>query len=75
MIQVTIGNNLNRKKVMVNPNTTLREVLNENEIDYGSANMHLDGCSLQPGDLDKSFAELGITGNCFLLAVIKADNA
>lgn len=75
MIQVTIGNNLERKKVTVDPNATLREILNENEIDYATATLHLDGCSLNPGDLDATFTDLGITGNCYLLAVIKADNA
>ena len=37
--------------------------------------MHLDGSSLGPGDLDKTFAGLGITEKCFLLNVLEADNA
>lgn len=75
MIQVTVGNNVSRAKVTVDPNTTLRTVLEQNDINYASANMHLDGCALKPGDLDKSFAEMGITSSCYLLAVTKADNA
>ena len=35
----------------------------------------LDGTTLMPGDLDKSFAQFGITEKCFLLNVVKADNA
>lgn len=35
----------------------------------------LDGVTLQAGDLDKSFAAMGITEKCFLLNVVKADNA
>ncbi len=75
MIQVTIGNNLDRKKVLVNPDRTLRSILEENEFDYSTGNLHLDGSALKPGDLDKTFTELGITGNCYLLSVVKAENA
>ena len=75
MIQVTIGTNTQRVKKTVDPSVTLREVLDENEINYSTTNLHLDGSSLQPGDLDRSFTQLGITGNCFLIAVTKADNA
>jgi hypothetical protein len=75
MIQVTLGTNTNRAKVLVDPNTTLRTVLEDNDINYASGNLHLDGSSLKPGDLDKTFAELGITANCYLLSIQKADNA
>ena len=44
-------------------------------MDYSRGTMHMDGSSLNPGDLDKTFAELGITEKCFLLNVVKADNA
>lgn len=75
MIQVTVGNNVERKKDIVEPTKTLRQVLEANEIDYTRGVMHLDGSSLNPGDLDKTFAEFGITEKCFLLNVVKADNA
>lgn len=75
MIQVTIGTNTSRNKVSVAPETSLREVLDEQEVNYSVANVHLDGCALKPGDLDKSFADLSITDSCYLIAVIKSDNA
>ena len=75
MIQATIGTNTSRNKVSVAPGTSLREVLDEQEVNYSVANVHLDGCALKPGDLDKSFADLGITDSCYLIAVIKSDNA
>lgn len=75
MIKVIVGNNVKRESVIVDPNTTLRSVLEENEIDYSRGTMHLDGASLQPGDLDKTFSQLGIETKCFLLNVVKADNA
>lgn len=75
MIKVTVGNNVRRNSTIVEEQTTLREVLETNEIDYTRGTMHLDGSTLQPGDLDKSFAEMGIKEKCFLLNVVKADNA
>lgn len=75
MIKVVVGNNLKREAVIVDENVTLRTLLEENGIDYASGNMHLDGSSLKPGDLDKTFAELGITDKCYLLSIVKADNA
>ena len=52
------------------------DIINENnDIDYTRGVMHLDGCSLQPGDLDKTFADFGIADKAFLLNVVKADNA
>ncbi len=75
MIQVIVGNNVKRSTVVVSPEATLRSVLEENNIDYSRGVMHLDGASLNPGDLDKSFADMNITEKCYLLNVVKADNA
>lgn len=75
MIRVTVGTNTTRKNVIVEENTTLRKVLEDNNVDYSRANVNLDGASLNPGDMDKSFATLGITESCFLIASIKQDNA
>lgn len=75
MIKVTVGNNMKRTNKIVDENTTLRAVLEEADIDYTRGVMHLDGSSLNPGDLDKTFANFGITEKCFLLNVVKADNA
>lgn len=75
MIKVTLGNNVKRESVIIDENTTLRKALEDNNIDYSRGVMHLDGSSLQPGDLDKTFAQFGITEKCFLLNVVKADNA
>jgi hypothetical protein len=75
MIKVTVGNNVKRESVIVDENTTLRTVLDDNGIDYTSGTMHLDGSSLKPGEIDKTFADFGITEKCYLLNVVKADNA
>lgn len=75
MIKVVVGNNVDKKRVVVDENVTLRSCLEENGIEYTRGMMHLDGATLRPGDLDKTFADFGITEKCFLLAVTKTDNA
>ncbi len=75
MIKVTVGNNVKRESVIVENSRTLRSVIEDAGIDYTRGVMHLDGSTLQPGDLDKSFADFGINEKCFLLNVVKADNA
>lgn len=76
MIKVTFGNNMTRSSKIVNENTTtLRSVLEEAEIDYSRAATTLDGATLVAGDMDKTFAQMGVTSDCYLLSVQKLDNA
>lgn len=75
MVKVTLGNNVKRETVIIDANTTLRAALEAHGVDYSRGVMHLDGSTLNPGDMDKTFAQLGITEKCFLLNVVKADNA
>ena len=75
MIKVTIGNNVKRSSEILDENTTLREALEMAGIDYTTGMMNLDGSTLNPGDLDKTFADFGIAEKCYLLNVVKADNA
>jgi hypothetical protein len=75
MLQITVGTNTNRKVVMIPEDYTLRQCLEENGINYSAAQTSLDGCVLQPGDMDKTFAEMGITEKAYLVSVQKMDNA
>lgn len=75
MINVVVGNNVTRSTKIVSATTTLREVLEDAAVDYNRGAMHLDGSPLQAGDLDKTFADFGITTKCYLLNVVKTDNA
>ena len=75
MIKVTVGNNVNRQSVIVPASTTLREVLENNSIDYSRGAITLDGATLRAGELDKTFEDFGIGERCYLLSVAKADNA
>ena len=77
MINLTIGTNTERKTVVVEPTDTLQDVLRENNVNTGSAAIHLNG-SLIPGcDLDQTFEDLGVEDDtqAMLIAVVKADSA
>ena len=81
MIKVTMANNVKRVPgVLIDENTTLRAALEANGINYTTGVMNLDGSPLQPGDLNKTFADFGYSSDtgrntCFLMSVVKADNA
>lgn len=75
MIKVVIGNNADRHPVIISAETTLRQALTDNGIDYSTGVLHLDGTTLKPGDLDKTFKDFGITGTTFLINTVKTDNA
>ena len=75
MIQVSIRPNVERLEPIVAPETTVRQLLEEYEIDYTRQMISIDGVKLGVGDFDKSFNDLGITERCFLSGVTKTDNA
>lgn len=80
MIRVTVGNNLKRNDVNIDPHTTLRAALESNGVDISTGVTTLDSSPLGAGDLNKTFFELGYTGDpghdkAFLLNVAKAQNA
>ena len=75
MIQIKIVTNANRKTIATSADSTVREVLEANEVNYDITPVYLDGAPLQVGDHDKTFTELGITEKCILTAVIKTENA
>ena len=74
MIKIIVGTNTNKKTLIVEPTRTLRSVLEEAETDYTTGSLHLDGATLKPGDLDKTFADFGITEKCYLINVVKSDS-
>ena len=75
MLKITVGTNTNRKTVMVTEDTTLRQCLEENDINYATGQTSLDGCVLQPGDMDKTFSAMNVTEKAYLVCVQKMDNA
>ena len=75
MIKVTVGNNAGRYQDIFSENDTLRSAFEKYDIDYSRGLNQLDGTTLQPGDLDKTFKDFGITSKCWLLSTVKTDNA
>lgn len=75
MIKVNVKTNSIREPKIVSENTTVREVLESLDIDYDSVMFNIDGYGLRPGDMDKTFADFGITDHCYLSGVVKQDNA
>jgi len=75
MINVIIRNNTTSNSAIIDENTTLRTALENAGIDYNMGMTSLDGCTLRPGDLDKTFAQFGVTERCYLMNVVKAENA
>lgn len=76
MVKVTVGTNLDRNEVLVNPETTtIKELFKDNGVAYERATNYLDGCPLHAGQINQTLAELNVTSDCTLLSVIKNDNA
>lgn len=75
MIKVTVGNTVKRETVIIDEHTTIREALEEAGVDYSIGMTNLSGTVLRYDDLDKTFADFGMTDMCFLTNVAKADNA
>ena len=75
MIKVSFSSNVKRLSEVIDENTTVRQFLESNEVDYSRAITSIDGCPLQAGEMDKSCADFGITEKCLLTSVVKADNA
>jgi len=75
MIEVRIITNTSRKNVIVEPSQTIRQILEDNNINYASANVTLDGTPMMAGDHDRTLSDFNIKEKCFLSAVVKADGA
>lgn len=75
LVKVKVGTNLNRTEVTVPSNKTVREILEENEINYATTTIFVDGVTVQLGDMDKTLEELGIKESCFIIAAQKTENA
>lgn len=73
MISVLIGTNTNRHRVTVDPSRSVKSVLEENNIDYSTGGIHLDGLAIGGEGLNKSFTDHGITEDCILISVVKGD--
>ena len=75
MLNITIGTNTSRKKVIVAPNMTLRAVLEQNNVNTNVGTICIDGNPQIASNLDKTLEELNVNNNSFIISVAKADNA
>lgn len=73
MIQVTLGTNTDREIILVDPSKTIRDILEEHNIDYASGSVRLDSKPISGSDLDKSFTEHDVSEKCYLIVVVKAN--
>jgi len=73
MIKVNVSNNVERKQVIVSPDTTIDQVIEEAGIAMGSARPYLDGDSVY-GKTHMTLKELGAGSVAFLTAVANKDN-
>lgn len=75
MIQVTVMSNTTRDSDTIDPNSeSIRSMLERFNVDYSSSTVHVDGVPVGLGQMDTSFADLGITTKCYISAVVKQDN-
>lgn len=75
MVQVIIGNATNRRKVVVEPTTKVKDILEQNEIDYGTARVTCNGETLRADQFGQPLnAIIGDADSCYLMAVVKLDN-
>lgn len=80
MIKVKAYSNVKRAEDLFPTSTTIRECLDSLGIDCTRGLLHMDSAPINPGDMNKTFAELGYDGTpgkdfCALSIVVKADNA
>jgi hypothetical protein len=75
MIKVIVSSNTDRKTDIVPGTTTIRQLLEDNQIPVGVGTVSLDGIPLHPNDFDKSLDEMDVNDSCFLTSVVKSDNA
>ena len=72
-IKVTVGNNMSRKEVIVEKESTIRQVLEDNNVNYGIGLTYLGGMPLTVNDLDSTFEEMGVGETVALTNVVKHD--
>lgn len=73
MIKVTYGTTVDRNEAVVSSSTTIKAFCQDHDIDYSVSVPYLDGRPVN--DMNKTFAECGITEECRLISVVKATNS
>lgn len=76
-VQITLGTNTKRTKIVVDNSMTPKQILTDNNIDYGTAQLNLDGSTLTREELNMPLSAIigETTDQAMLIAVVKTDNA
>lgn len=75
MVRVTLITNNPRKTVMAEENKTVKQILEENDVNYGNAATAVDGATLSAGEINKTLRELGIEDKVVISVLAHKDNA
>ena len=75
IVNVKIGTNLNRETISVTSDKTIRELLEQQGINYATTTIFLDGDTVRAGDMDKTLDEFNIAETCYIIASQKTENA
>ena len=75
IVNVKIGTNLNRETISVTSDKTIRELLEQQGINYATTTIFLDGDTVRAGDMDKSLNDFNIAETCYIIASQKTENA
>jgi hypothetical protein len=75
VIQVIIGTTASRRTINVPASMTIREILEQEDIQYQTKSITMDGVAIGISDFDRRLESLGVRDKTHLLAVEKQDNA
>lgn len=75
MVKVKLMYGGSRCEVIVPVNYTIRQVLEENHVDYARGITNLDGVSISGNGLDRTLESFGVNGVCMLSNIVKTENA
>ena len=75
MTKVTLSTVDSRNSLIVEDSKTVKEILQENGVNFSTASVMIDGMTLTPDRLRQSLTDLNATGECTIATVIKMDNA
>lgn len=75
MINITVGTNTSRKRVIVDENLPLSQVLEDNNVNMSVGTIHINGTAISRDRYDSTLAELNVPDKAFIISIAKADNA
>lgn len=72
MINLTIGTNTTRRTIIVPKNSTIDQIVADNQISIANCTLTLNGSPLMDQETSKTLEELGATEESMLIAVVKS---